>query len=339
MAMQDSLQSELIEQVLRFFPKKADAVAQLSSLLNLGRDAVYRRLRGDTMLTPDELRLLAREFGISLDALVFGETDSVFFTFNAFSQEINRVEDYLQGFHHHLAQLNNLREVELFYASSEMPVFHYFFFPELISFKLFVWGRTVWDLDFLQHQPFRFGLIPPHALEIADQILEVYKNLRTTELWSLNIFDNTLHQIEYHARSGNFSDGEDALLLCKRLDQLAEHLCLMAEHGRKFRLRQHPDNGAAFNLYHNEMIYTNNTILLNAPLQRVVFSTFGDPNFLRSTNPRICDFTEDWFRKIISKSTSISNHSEASRNGFFNGLRRRVEHTRKGIEMQLERPF
>ena len=337
--MNDSLQSQLIEQILLLFPKKAEAVEKLSDLLNLGRDAVYRRLRGDTMLTPDEVSLLARSFGISLDSLIFGDTDSVFFTFNAFSREINSLEDYLAGLHQNLAQLGSLKNVQLFYASSEMPVFHYFFYPELISFKLFVWGQTVWNLDYLQHQAFRFDLIPPHVIQMGEEILHMYNNLNTTELWSLNIFDNTLNQIAYHAKSGSFARSEDALLLCDCLDRLAGHLCSMAEHGRKFRLNQSPDSGRPFNLYHNEMIYTNNTLLLRAARQRVVFSTFGDPNFLSSTDRRICDFTEDWFRKIISKSTAISNHSEASRNSFFNGLRRRVDHSRKRIEMQLEGPL
>ena len=55
----------------------------------------------------------------------------------------------------------------------------------------------------------------------------------STELWSLNIFDNTLNQVEYHAESGYFARIEDALELCDMLKRIAKHMESMAERGEK----------------------------------------------------------------------------------------------------------
>lgn len=334
--MENGLQNKLLDQILNHYPKRAEAVEVLSQMLNIGKDAAYRRFRGDTMLTPDEISLLAKKFNLSLDAHIFGNTDSVFFTFNAFSQKINSIEDYLLSIKQLLGRLHQLPEVVIYYASSEIPFFYYSFFPELIGFKLFVFGRSIWDLEYLRQRPFDLKLLSPHAIALTEEILHEYIQFPTVELWSYNIFDNTLNQIEYHLNSGQFANPEDALILCDRASQLAEHMRLMAEHGRKFKLKGDLSNGYPFELFHNEMIYTNNTIYVTSQYRRMLFSTFGNPNFLQSNDDRICDFIEDWFRKIRSKSNAISEQAEKSRNAFFNSLQRRIGQVRKRLEVQLD---
>ncbi|MEN0004985.1 MAG: hypothetical protein AAF798_12600 [Bacteroidota bacterium] len=334
--MEQLLQQKLMDQIAGRFTKRSEAVEALSTILSVGKDAVYRRFRGDTLLTPDEIRVLSQKFQISLDALVFGETDSVFFTFNAFSQKINSIEDYLDNIKGLLHRLRQLPDVTIYYASSEIPFFYYSFFPELIGFKLYVFGRTVWDLDYLRQRPFQLNLLSPHALELTAEVLHEYIQFPTVELWSYNIFDNTLNQIEYHMNSGQFANPEDALVLCDRASELVDHMCLMAEHGSKYKLGMDPADGKSFELYHNEMIYTNNTIYVKSPIHRILFSTFASPNFLQTSDDRICDFIEDWFRKIRGKSNSISMQAEKSRNAFFNGLKRRISNVRKRLEVQLE---
>ena len=90
----DQLQQALLEQIISSFKKKSDAVERISELLHLGKDAVYRRLRGVTLLTPDEIQLLATAFGISVDNLIFRNTDSLIFTMNALSGKIQSFRDF-----------------------------------------------------------------------------------------------------------------------------------------------------------------------------------------------------------------------------------------------------
>jgi hypothetical protein len=334
--MNQKLQEQLMEQIADRFNKRSEAVDAVSDLLGVGKDAVYRRFRGDTLLTPDDIVLLTRHFQVSLDALIFGDTDSVFFSFNAFSQKVTSIESYLENIQGLLHQLFQVPQVKIYYASSEIPFFYYSFFPQLIGFKLYVFGRTLWDLDYLKERPFHLDLLSPHALELTDKVLQAYIQFPTAELWSYNIFDNTLNQIEYHLNSGQFANPEDALILCDQCKDLAQHMRKMAEHGKKFKIGADPESGYPFELYHNEMIYTNNTIYVKAPHHRMLFSTFGSPNFLQTTDGRICDFIEDWFRKIRMKSNAISEQDEKSRNVFFNGLQRRISRVRHRIEVELD---
>jgi len=107
----------------------------------------------------------------------------------------------------------------------------------------------------------------------------------------------------------------------------------MATHGRKFRLDGDPADGISdsFVLCHNEMVYTNNTILVTSDAASMLYTAFGNPNFLRSTDQRICNHTQDWFHNMLNKSERISQQSEKSRAWFFNALRRKVEVVKERI--------
>jgi len=187
--MQNSLQDRLLDVVSSNFTKRSKAVDYLSKFLGIGKDAVYRRMRGDTLLTPDEMAKLALHFNISLDALAFENSNTVFFSYNLFTDIINNPSDYLRSIHRDLEELNKLENVKIYYASAEIPLFYYCAFPELIAFKLYVWGRTIWDLDYLQNKPFEVDLIAPQTLDLAKSILTKYRRIPSIEFWSRNIAD------------------------------------------------------------------------------------------------------------------------------------------------------
>lgn len=324
------LQDQLFDVLLGRFSSKRDMVQDLMDLLNCGSDAAYRRVRGQSVLTPSELALLARHYNISLDRLVFEQTNKVLFTFNAFNRTVTCFDDYFDGILDHLAKLRRIPEVRIYYSSLEIPIFYYCFFPELISFKLYVWGRAIWDLSFTRDLPFSFDLISPSALAKAGQMLEFYLQLPSTELWSLNILDNTLNQIDYHLNSGTFKNPSDALVLIDRVQDLVRHMRSMATSGYKHHVG-HSEELSEIRLLHNEMIYTNNTIMVQSPYAKGVFTTFGNPNFLFSDDERIIEYTEQWFKRVIAKSHPLSLGSEKSRNWFFHQLNERVSRTQTKV--------
>lgn len=334
--MHNAFQSKFFEQILSKFPKKSLAVEELSELLAVGKDAIYRRLRGDTLLTPDELQQLSLKYHISLDAMIYDTNNTVFCNYNAFTQKVTNFHQYLEGILGQIQQVAQLPNSTVHYASVEIPVFYYMYFPDLIAFKLYVWGLTTWNLEYLNERKFSKDLISYPTLKSIEELHQTYNNLPSTELWSLGILDNTLNQIEYISVTNRFENPEDALGLCDILMQLMGHLKSMAAYGHKFppNISAHT-GGGTFDLYHNELYSTNNTILVNTIAGQILFTTFCNPNFLTSTDSRLCTFTKDWFKTIISKSNSISLHSEKGRNWFFNRLERKIKAVRNRIEMQL----
>jgi len=333
--MQKTIQDKLLEKVLTNFTTRAEAVKSLSMLLGVGQDAIYRRLRGDTLLTPVEISILAKKFHISIDSFIFEETSTVFCTFNSFQKEIKDVRTYLESIHSIMSSVKDLRDTKLVYATSDIPLFVYFFNKKILQFKFYIWGRTIWNLDYLDNIPFDFNIIPIPTLQLADDMSRYYSNLPSTELWTTSIFDNTLQQILYHAKSGSFTNIEDALALCDEMKNLTDHLQNMAKHGKKFLPGSSPDSAVgSFDLYHNEMVYTNNTILFDTVKGKAIFSSYTNPNFLKINDQRLSDFTEDWMGKIKARSIKISELGEKHRHWYFNRLKKKIEIVKNKISIQ-----
>lgn len=332
-----TLQEKLFDLVLQRYSKRADAVEALCGLLNLAKDPVYRRLRGDTFLAPEELSKLSQHYGISLDALIHSDSDHVVCNFNAFTRRIKDFSDYLDAFNRDFEQIERMPRAHLFYASAELPVFTYHLFPELISFKLYIWGRTTWNLESLRDRSFSLDLVTPPIMRLSQECLQHYLRLGSTELWTVQIMDNTLSQIEYHVYSGGFRDAREALILLDRLADWTAHMKRTAAAGKKFSIGEKPELGRGeLNLFYNEMVYTNIAALITSDVGRLTYSAFCTPNFISSTDPKLCDYTENWFNSIISKSSRISGESEKLRDWFFREINTKIERRRQKIMMHIE---
>lgn len=332
-----TIQDFIFESILNSFPRRADAVDAIAGMFGMGKDAVYRRLRGDTLLTPDEVGQLAQAFNISLDEFIFENNNTVFFRYSPFTRQVREFSDYLGPIHTDLEEIAKLPNSKILYASAEIPLFHYCVFPEIIAFKLYVWGRAFWEFDYLKERPFDFELISYPVIKMTEELCKIYNIIPSIELWNLNIADFTLSQMEYHIISGGFRRQEDALLICDRLRDLMEHLRNIATNGRKFMAGSNAENtsGVPFDLYHNEMVYTNNTIMALTDKGKAVYAAFGNPNFLKSTDRKMCDYTENWLLNLTQRSIPMSLHAEKNRNWFFSKIQKKIEMARLRIEAQI----
>jgi hypothetical protein len=310
-------------------------IENVAHLLHVSKDAVYRRMRLTTVCSPQELAILAQHFRISLDKFVFNKTDTLMFSFNPFTQKVKSFGDYIDSIKRDITMLHHVPNIEVWYSSAEVPIFYYIFYPELIAFKLYVWGRTIWNFDFLQKQPFDINIVPYPVLRTAKEIFDLYRHLPSKELWSLNIIDNTLNQIEHHFLANRFADPNFALLLCDKVKNLIEMVEQMAEQECKISPDKLSEKGAKFQLFHNEMIYTNNTIFVKSPNKRIAFATYASPNFLKTEDERMCDYTEQWFRFVFDKCTLMSGSYEKTRKWFFQRLHRRIQIVRERIKHDI----
>lgn len=330
--MTENFQSVFLNTIQNRYTSRQDLIEDISKVLHVGKDAVYRRLRGDTVLTTDELYVLSKHFNISLDELVYGGTDRILFTFNDFESSIKNIDAYLISLLEKLKFLRRLKNPFIHYASSEIPIFYYCLVPEVFFFKLFVWGRTLWDIEYLKTSKFALTLFNKSHKDLCSQILSEYAFLPSEELWSINLFDNTLYQIEYHAEGGYFDNYQESIDLCNKMYLLVEHFRRMASQSVKIKqIGGHPYE-TPFQLYHNEMIYTNNQILIKSETMDLMFSSFCNPNFIHSTEARMCDYTMEWFEKVRSKSTYLSGANEKSRNKFFDNIKRKIDKTIHNLE-------
>lgn len=333
--MHENFHTKFLTKLISLYSKKSEAVEGIGEILSMSSDGVYRRLRGETLISLDEMSLLAEAHKLSIDKLLNLNENDVMFTFNSFDNQVRHVDDFVNNLLGLLRQFSMVPDAKVLYASAEIPVFYHAYVPELFSFKLYVWARTVWNLDYFHNEKFKTDIIPFATRQSFKLLTEQYKHLNSVELWSYNIFDNTLNQIEYHLESALFENEHDAIILCEALETICNHMRQMAIHGRKFSLNGDTELGSELTLFHNEIVYTNNTILYTAADFKILFTTFCNPNFIMTKDQRICDFSHDWFNTVVSKSQLISGLNERQRNKYFDGIQRRIALTKKRIELFL----
>ena len=329
-----NFQRRILNEIVKSYSKKSEAVDHLSELLDISPDGIYRRINGQTVLSTDELVTIVQSTGQSLDRLSLQDAHHLIFTYNQLPSPITSFEGYLKSVASNLSQFATQDDIRIYYASHEIPVFLYYAYPKILSFKLFMYGLTVWTFPELEKKKFRFDLVSAEAHAVASQMAMVYSAMPTNELWSVGILESTLGQLEYLAEVERFEDPRDAIVICEELLDLVSHLHQMAEAGKKFPRGESPGSQSGrFNLFYNQFTYTNNIILAILPTYQVMFITIHHPNFLRTTDQALCQWQSQWFERMLKSSISISVHSSRERDRFFNSLRRKVLRTRENLEL------
>lgn len=315
----NDIQLALFERVLQTGATAHD----LAKTLNLGLGAVYKRLKGETLLDIHEIAVLTEAYNLPLDALFQPGKGKVSFVFPTMLQPVRQLEQYLSSILDLMNWANRLPGIQIFYSTAEIPIFHYMHFPELCAFKLYMWNRTTWELPEWEDKLFN----PEPFLEnrrlqhLREAIIANYHTLHSIEFWPVSILSNTLNAIDYCTESGAFERPGEAQLLRSQLAALVQHQKEMAKAGLKFNPGTAPDASSnVFTLYHNEIAHTNITILLEWEKGRQAIATFDNPNFMHTTDPEFTQYAAGWFAKLRKRSLLISKEGEKHRNRYFNLL-------------------
>lgn len=150
----DSLQSIFFDHIRENLPHHVSFADLLSEILNISRDSAYRRIRGETILSLDEVKKLARHFKISVDAIISPSSEVASFHYKVVNNGEFNFADWLKNILQNLTMLSNSEKGELLYFAKDMPVFYYFNSPLLSSFKMFFWMSSV--LPYQEYQTKRF---------------------------------------------------------------------------------------------------------------------------------------------------------------------------------------
>ena len=331
MSVTKSFQQDILDRVVIKFQRKAEAIKAISRLLGISLDAVYRRLRGDSYLAPDEIYKLVDHFSISLDTIIHSNKQNVAFEFHSYDTKLASIEDFLITISGLLENTHILTNPRIYIASSDIPIFYYTLSPNLFKFKLYVWGNTVWDFALFKENPFSLNLFPHYIDRHIKQIRNAYFDIETVELWSLNLIEDTLNQISYFSYCNRFENQDDLWMLFDDLLALTNHLMKVARKGHK-SLPNESVNKGKITIYHNEVIHSINTIMMKSKEQNLVFTPFTSPNYLLTKDEETCDHVQQWFEKIMQKSSLISEYNEKNRRWFFLQLSRKIEYAREQLK-------
>ncbi|HZY82636.1 MAG TPA: helix-turn-helix transcriptional regulator [Cyclobacteriaceae bacterium] len=322
----DNLQSTLLEQVRKLLPANISLADELSELLNISRDSAYRRIRGETVLSLDEAKKLYDRFGVSIDMLFSQDSNMALFHHRALSLEYPLAQ-WLKSVSKNLETMEHLdrENKEMIFAAKDTPVFHYFRFPEMSAFKIFFWLKCIIKDPQYTQKSFDENSVPLEMIKTSKNVWRSYSNIPSTEIWTDEAVNDTLKQIGYFYECGYFSDKSQATLLCDQLIQLNNMIREEAAEGKK-------STGVAFNLYENEILIADNTVLAKMGPKRSVYINYNSLNLLTTLQESFCERTETYLSNLIKNSILISATAARERNKFFNKMNERVESFKKELQ-------
>jgi hypothetical protein len=322
MTLPDNVQQQFLQKVKAL---SADAVSfadELAEVLNLSTDSVYRRMRGETVLSLDEALAICRHYKISLDSLETAHSGIVTFQY----QLLNSLENYNQYWQTIADELQRVRQGNgtMVYVADDIPIFHHFQFPEHAAFKFFCWMRSILNISELANQRFSFDKVSPDLLALGKRIYETYREVNSVEIWTEESANATLNQIEYYWESGLFENPEDAVVVCEQLTDILSVIQTQAAQKSK----KHPDN---FTLYQSELQLGNNCVLVTMGTHKRTYLRHQTLNTMNTSHPVFCAESEAFLQSLTQKSILLSGVSEKQRHRFFSKLQQKVQRLHERI--------
>ena len=321
----DSIQSSFLEHVRQKLPSNISFADELAEVLNISRDSAYRRIRGETLISLDEVKKICTHYKISLDNLLASTSEMVSFHHRAIDANRFTFEMWLKSVLDNLQMINSFPNKELIYSAKDVPLFHYFHFPELAAFKMFFWMKSYHNYPQYANENYSSKHISKDLLAIGNRVLDLYYQIPSTEIWSDETVNVTLNQINYYYECG-YIGAELALQLYDEFGKMISIILENASSGSKNRLTSN------FNLYKNEILIAETTILFKMGDKRAAFITYNTMNLLSTSQAEFCRSIETYLNNLQNKSILISTTGEKERNKFFKKMNEKILHQKNQIQ-------
>jgi hypothetical protein len=326
MEFQEDIQIRLIRMIRDQLPDHVSMVDEIADLLEISNDSSYRRIRGEKPLTLHELQKLAGKFQISLDDLIGNPSNSVTFRTNFLEENSYSFVDWMKGVLHFAQETSKVDDAEVIFILNELSIFHLIEIPEVCAFKLFFWRKS--NLDFPGYRDLKFSVnhLDDEMLKLSEEITKNYVGINTIEFTTEESLNSYLKQVVYYSEAGYFNSRDDAIVLCEKLHELVDHQQKQAALGFKFPFGKHPvGEEGNFQLYHNDLILADNTILVKTGNGSATYLTSNAINLMVSYDREFFEYNYAWGRNLLSKSVPISGTAEKERNRFFRILHEKID--------------
>ncbi|MFZ5554867.1 MAG: helix-turn-helix domain-containing protein [Bacteroidota bacterium] len=326
-----NIQSELFSQVKLKLNPGLSLVEEIAELLSVSTDSAYRRLRGETILTLDEIKKICNHYHISADGLLHIKTGSVVFNKRWHENGQFSYAEFLLSMDNDLKALSQQTNPRIIFFAKDFPVFYNFVFPEIAAFKSFFWQKTALQSEELKNAKFDVSEMDEKYISVGYTILGNYNKIPSYELWNDEVMNSFISQVLFYHESGYMRSASVAKLLLDKLSQLIHHFQLQAETATKFLPGKSGVKENSFQLYYNEVLIGDNTLCASSDEHRMVILTQNVVNTLSTTDREFCDETFTMLNGVIQRSSLISSAAEKERNKFFKRLQDKVDMARARV--------
>jgi len=321
-AATENIQSVFLEQIRQRLPKNLSLADELAEILNVSRDSVYRRMRGETILSLEEVKKLCNHYKVSLDSLLSPSSEIISFHRRSIDAVDFTFEKWLNSLLGNLEMISRFPQHEVVYCAKDIPPFFYYKYRNLSLFKMFFWMKSYHRYPQYTATTYQPELIPESLVITGEKLWNKYAEIPSSEIWSDETFNVTIRQVEFYYDNG--------FITLSHAKSLLDDYKIMINDIREAAARgEKTSKGGSFNLYKNEFLISDTTILFKMGDKRMSFITYNTMNILGTSQESFCSETEDYLINIINKSLLISTTGERERNKFFNQTEERIQRAKE----------
>jgi len=326
----EKIQLRLIDFIYEKIGKDSDTKRILAEKLGLSKHALYKRLKGRTLFTIQEVATLINNYQMSFDEMVIDDPFYAKVFLTSQKMPVLSIEDYLLNLQHLMDSMLPLQDAQVTYVAAEVPIFYYFIKPHLGCFKLFAFAKHVWNISSLQAEDeFRMVLFSEALIEKMEALWEGYRQIPSMEVWSPQMWLTTLNQLEYYIDQDLFFSKKEAFRV---LVDIQEVLLIMQglilEGSKAPKMQPKP----LFHVLDNRLLYSNNLIRVRKPNQEMLFITHDNPNYLYSEEDELLSYTNIWFDKLLLASESMKRKKQLD--DFFSLTNWRIDGLKSKLKMK-----
>jgi transcriptional regulator with XRE-family HTH domain len=298
----DSQQIKFFQAIGQSLPDYQNLAQSVAEVLAISTNEAYKKVRGISNLSLPQLIKLSDAFGVPF-AYQPKELASVSFNYLHIDREAPNMLAYLQDLLQNLKAITQQADKHIIIATDDIPIFHFFKYPELTCFKLFFWADN-------PAVKFDHSAINDEIVAVARELNSIYLDIPSTEIWANDAVYGTLDQVRYAFEAGHIAD---KALAEKIVEQV--RYCLTDMNMYAIGAKKTIDPKHSFTWYTCDVLGSL-AYLIEFKESMLCYNRFNTFNYLKTDDHPYCKQTKEWMQGLIRKSVAFSGQGEKYRNKF-----------------------
>ena len=306
----NELNTGLVNAVREKLPPKENLANALMDILYIGKEATYRRLRGEVPFTLAEAAILSRKLGISLDTIIGTSfRENAVFDMN--------IVDCSQPYETYYSILE--KQVELFRkvkedeyseigtSSNIIPLTLSLNYNMLSKFRLFKW---MYQNENIKCKHFEEMEIPQKIVDKQKEYAGAINHIHSVDyIWDNMIFSHLINDIQYFCDVHLISD--------EAKDLLKEELLQVVDDMEELATRGKSKAGNDIRIYISNINFEATYSYLDTNTIQLSLIRIYSINSITTQDSEMFRGLKEWIQSLKKFSTLISESGEMQRIQFF----------------------
>lgn len=310
----NELNTGLIDAVREKLPSKDNLANTLMDILYIGKEAIYRRLRGEVPFTLAEAAVISRKLGISLDKMIgISFQDNAVFDMNIVKSS-KPFDTYYSILEKQVELFQKVKEEEyseIGTSSNIIPLTLSLNYNMLSKFRLFKW---MYQNENIRCKHFERMEIPQQIVDKQNEYANIVSHVHSIDyIWDNMIFSHLVNDIQYFCEAHLLSDEDKKLL--------KEELLLVVDNFERLATRGKSEKGNNVKIYISNINFEATYGYLDTSTTQLSLIRIYSINSITTRDSEMFRGLKEWIQSLKKFSTLISESGEMQRIQFFNQQR------------------